>query len=98
MKCFSFSKKTFAHLKDQATNVEAYNYLSKQINMSFQKVFERLIEMNSKPLLASWVGLSHREGGGGIIWENNRDNNNKHLNGDQSHNFIFESLMKMFWN
>lgn len=54
---------TFDHIKDQAPTVDAYESLSKKINIIFQKVFKRLNELNSNQLLASEVGPSHARGG-----------------------------------
>lgn len=57
---------TFTNLKGQAPIAEAYDALSKQINMSFQKVFKRLSELQSEARLASDSGPSHTRGGEGI--------------------------------
>ncbi|CAH1433656.1 unnamed protein product [Lactuca virosa] len=54
---------TFSHLKDQATTVEAYDSLSKQINMSFKRVFDRLIKLKSNPLFALEAESYHARGG-----------------------------------
>lgn len=56
-------EKTFAHPKAQAPTVEAYDSLSKKINMSFQRVSKRLRELNSSSFLASYLGPSHARGG-----------------------------------
>ncbi|CAH1452055.1 unnamed protein product [Lactuca virosa] len=56
----------FSHLKAQAPTAEAYDALSKQINMSFQRVLEWLNELQGDARLASDVGHSNAIGGEGV--------------------------------
>ena len=46
----------FDHLKAQAPTVATYDALSKQINVSFKKVLERLFEVNETARLSSEAG------------------------------------------
>lgn len=53
----------FTDLKAQALTTEAYEALTKQLNKSFQWVFEWLEELKIESLLASEADLSHARGG-----------------------------------
>lgn len=56
---------TFAHLKSQVPIVDAYNSLSININMSFQRVFKQLSELQISARLASDARPSNTSGGEG---------------------------------
>lgn len=55
----------FDHLKVEAPTAKAYDALSNKINTRFQKVFERLSEVQSTARLASDVGPSKARVGEG---------------------------------
>lgn len=53
---------TFAHLKTQAPTFEAYDALTKKLNMIFHWVFEQLEEIKSYYVLALKARTSHAKG------------------------------------
>lgn len=53
---------SFNHLKGQAQTTKAYYFLSKQINMRYQRVFERLAKLKSDAFLVSEAMWSHARG------------------------------------
>lgn len=64
-KLLSILSSLFDHLKVQAPIVEAYDALSKKINMSFQRVIECLYEVQANSRLASDAGTSKEIAGEG---------------------------------
>lgn len=54
---------TLDTLKAQAPIVDSYHKLSKQINLSFQRVFEKIDDLKLDVLLASEAGPSNAKGG-----------------------------------
>lgn len=57
--------KHFDHLKAQTPTVEAYDALTLQINTSFQKVFDRFLELKESSMLTPVAGSSISRGGKG---------------------------------
>lgn len=56
-------EETLDTLKDQALTSDAYNKLTKQINLSFQKVLENFGHLNTDEMLALQARPSHARGG-----------------------------------
>ncbi|CAH1427705.1 unnamed protein product [Lactuca virosa] len=56
---------TLEELKKQDPNVDAYDNLTKVVNVSFQKVFEKFGKLKDQVFLALKVGPSYAIGGEG---------------------------------
>lgn len=70
---------TFDYLKSQAPTTEAYDSLSRKINLSIYRMFECLFELNSDQFLHRRRVHPMQEG------EKTKQYNNKLFNGNLSH-------------